>query len=234
MPHPPPASSAGAVTLPRVILLLSGAWFSFWACAPPSTLPAPIPMAKGSGVELGGGAVLSAVAGEDCRVPEDAVFDTGIVSGADCQRTIQALPDLAHWGTVPLTDQWAVGWQLSGGMATPGIAGGVMGRYDFTKSDRMLIGPQLELGIAWGSIGLPASVRVGDDLWLYTHPSFGYRMNGLARMPVGLGIPLGERLRLDVEAGFATPLMQATYTRFDSLSGVRTWTGVGLSTQVGR
>ncbi len=77
MPPSAPAQKQRAL-LPRMILLLSGSWIAFRACAPPSTLPAPVPMAKGDGVQLGGGAVVSLVKGEDCRVPEEAAFDTGL------------------------------------------------------------------------------------------------------------------------------------------------------------
>jgi len=231
--QPSPSSSIVSRTLPRVLMLMTGAWFSFWACAPPSTLPAPVPMAKGDPMQLGGGAVVSLVQGEDCRVPDNAAFDTGLYYVPECSPTVEPLADLTHWGTVALTDQWMVGWQAGVGVATPGLVGGAMGRYDFTKNKRMLIGPQLELGFAWGAIGLPASFQVGDKLWLYTHPSVGYRMNGLGRVPVGMALPIGDRLRLDLEAGYAIPYMQGAYTRYDSLTGGRAWFGAGLSTSVG-
>lgn len=232
-PAPTPPTSGGSRTGPRLLVLLCGAWFSFWACAPPSTLPAPIPMAKGGGIELGGAGVLSLASGEDCRIPEDAAFDTGRYYVPQCTDTVVPLGDIFHYGVVPLSDQWALGWQVGGGTGTPGLVGGAMARYDFTKNKRMLVGPQLELGVAWGSLGLPASFQVGDKVWLYTHPSVGYRMNGLGRVPVGVGLPIGDRLRLDVEAGYALPVMQGIYTRYESFEGGRTWIGAGLSTRVG-
>jgi len=118
-------------------------------------------------------------------------------------------------------------------MATPRLAGGAMVRYDFTRSKRMLIGPQLDLGMAWGAIGLPASLQVGEKIWLYTHPSIGYRLNGLGRLPVGVGISLRKRLRLDVEAGVGFPVTQGMYTRYDSFTGGRSWLAAGLSTRMG-
>ena len=217
----------------RFVALLAGAWISSWACAPPSTLPAPIPLAKGTGVELGAGVTVSLANGEDCRIAADAALDTRSPYTPTCTPTTLALPDIAHWGMVPVSDRWAVGWQLSAGAGTPGIAGGVAARYDFTRSERMLIGPQLEAGVAWGAIGLPASIRVGDRLWLYTHPSVGYRLNGLGRVPIGMGMPIGKRLRLDVEGGYAVPVMHGLYTRYDAVYGGRSWVSAGLSTRVG-
>jgi len=231
---PRPTESALSRGAARLLMLAAGAWLSLWACAPPSTLPAPIPLAKSDGVELGGGATVSLGLGEDCRVPEEVAFDTGIIYEPVCERTAVVFPDAAHWGVVPINDQWAVGWNVAVGLGTPGLVGGAMGRYDISKSDRFLIGPQLELGVAWGALGLPASMQVNDRLWLYTHPSVGYRMSGLARAPVGLGLEVGERMRLDMEAGFAVPMMRGTYTSYDSLTGTRTWLGVGLSSRLGR
>lgn len=228
------APLSSRVTLPRVLTLLGAAWVSLWACAPPSTLPAPVPLGKTDGLELGGGAVLSAPVGEDCRTDPGASWDTGIVLAAECSPTVEWLADVQHWGLVPLSDQLAVGWMVSGGVGTPGIAGGGVARYDFMKKDTVLIGLQGELGWAWGSIGVPVSGKLGERFWVYTHPSVGYRMNGLVRAPVGLGVELGDALRLDVEAGMGAPFMQGAYTRYESLGGVRPWVGAGVSGRLGR
>ena len=190
-------------------------------------------MAKGSGVELGGGATLSHAQGADCRIPADAALDTGTPYTPTCGASSVLLPDLTHWGMVPLSDRWALGWQVAAGAGSPGLAGGVVGRYDLSKRERLLIGPQVELGFAWGALGLPVSAQVGERVWLYAHPSVGYRINGLARVPVGLGVPIGKRLRLDLETGVAGPITSGIYTRYDGVTGLRTWFSVGLSTRVG-
>ena len=217
-----------------LLWLLVAAWTTVWACAPPSTLPAPIPMARGDGVLLGGGATVSLAAGEDCRVEDRAAFDSGLPYTPTCSTVLQPMADGASWGVVPLSDRWAMGWQLGAGRATPGITGGAMGRYDFTKSDRMLIGAQLELGAFWASVGVPASFELRDGLWLYTHPSVGLRLSGLGRIPVGVGVPLGTRLRLDMEGGVAYPFAEGLNSRYASVRSPRGWFGVGLSTTVGR
>lgn len=217
----------------RVVWVLSGVWMAVWACAPPSTLPAPIPMAKGDGVLLGGGATVSLVPGEDCRIEDAAAFDTGIAYTPTCASVIDPRMDGSTWGVVPLSNRWAVGWQLGAGTTTPGMSGGVMGRYDFSRSERLLIGPQVELGLAWAAVGLPASVQVGDRLWVYTHPSVGIRMSGVGRIPVGVGLPLGSRLRLDLEGGVAYPYTPDFGLDADFRQGPRGWFGVGLNTTVG-
>ena len=109
-----------------------------------------------------------------------------------------------------------------------------MGRYDFSRSERLLIGPQVEVGLAWAAVGLPASVQVRDRLWVYTHPSVGVRMSGVGRIPVGVGLPLGSRLRLDLEGGVAYPYTPDFGLDEDFRQGPRGWFGVGLNTTVGK
>ncbi|HCH62315.1 MAG: hypothetical protein CL927_14780 [Deltaproteobacteria bacterium] len=217
-----------------LLLLLSGVWLTFWACAPPSTLPAPIPMAKGDGVLLGSGASVSLATREDCRIDDAAAFDSGLPYTPTCSTALQPSADGAFWGVVPLSDRWAVGGQLTAGQATPGIAGGVMGRYDFTKNERMLIGAQVELGAFWMSVGVPASFQVRDRVWLYTHPSLGLRTSGPSRIPLGVGVPLGSRLRLDVEGGVAYSFVEEFSSRYASVRSPRGWFGFGLSTTLNR
>ncbi len=218
----------------RLFLVGATAWLSPWACAPPATLPAPIPHGKAEGIELGGGLTASGAFSEDCRTTQRVELGTELVGEPSCERTLVVLPDAMHWGVVPLNDQWAVGWQLGGGMGTPGLTGGAMGRLDLAKSDRRLIGPQLELGFAWVALGIPMSLQVNDKVWIYTHPSVGLRINGMARAPVGLALDVGKRLRLDMEGGLTTPVSGGLYTRYDSVYSSRVWFGMGLSGRLGR
>ena len=217
-----------------VVVLVVGLWLPLWSCAPPSTLPAPIPLSRSDGLELGGGAVVSTGLGEDCRLPDEVALDTGIMATPTCEPHVVTLPDIAHWGVLPITEQLAVGWNVSGGMGSPVFAGGAMGRYDLLAADRVLLGPQVEVGVAWASVGLPASMQVNDRLWVYTHPSVGFRIGGRARAPVGLSVEVGERMRLDMEAGLAVAMIRGTLTRYDAIDGPRAWMGVGLSSRLGR
>jgi len=210
-------------------MLAIAAWLSVWACAPPSTLPAPVPLGKANGVELGGGIAASGAFIEDCRTTESVELGSELVGEPSCERTLVVFPDAAHWGVLPLNDQWAVGWQLGGGLGTPRIAGGAMARLDLAKSERHLVGPQLELGFAWAALGIPASMQVKDKVWLYTHPSVGLRMSGMARAPIGLALDVGKRMRLDMEAGVTIPVSGGLHTRYDSVSSGRVWFGMGLS-----
>ena len=84
------------------------------------------------------------------------------------------------------------------------------------------------------AVGLPASLQVRDRLWVYTHPSVGIRMSGVGRIPVGVGLPLGSRLRLDLEGGVAYPYTSDFALDAAFRQGPRGWFGVGLNTIVGK
>lgn len=214
---------AGPV-LPRLLVLLASAWLAFWACAPPSTLPAPVPMAKGEGVALGGGAV-GGVAWERCEGPE--------AERGNCLPETVPTVDLQHWGMGALSDQWALGWTIGGGVGTPGIAGGGMVRFDALATKRALLGPQLEGGFAWWAVGLPMALEVKDGLWLTAHPSYGARAMASLRLPVGLGIALGERSRLDLEAGVGRSVPAPGLGSLVLIQPHRAWIGVGFTGTVG-
>ncbi len=212
----------------RMLTLGTASWIAFWACAPPATLPAPIPLGRNDGVELGIGAASSFVSRQDCRYDNGPV-DTANLSEPVCEVNPHVLPDMLHWGLFGVTDQVALGWRTSIGAGTPGIAAGAVARWDWTEGANSLVGPQLEVGIAWASLSFPVSYQVKERMWVYTQPSVGLRQNGTATLPIGLGLPLGRRLRLDIEGGIAGPFRPDALSVFDSYGSYRTWASAGIA-----
>ena len=167
----------------EIVCLIGAAHVVPWGCAPPTTLPPPVPMA------------------------EDATAMTGmaLVSGPGAARP----GALLLGGTEPEIDFTVWGHRkrhgglLLGGVMFAGttslLGAGLYARKSFNNSPDFLIGGQFSGGLLWASVGLPFSIRIHGDVWLYTHPTFGYRLATPLFLPLGLSMPAG-RGQISVEA----------------------------------
>ncbi len=202
-------------SIQRLLVLAATAWIACWACAPPTSLPAPVPLAKGDGFELGGGATGGLLFEKDCRTTRD---ESGATVSYTCDPVLGGTGDIQQWGMVAVNDRRTLGWVVNGGLGSrtyngdPGVSAGFVTRLDLAEAPHRLIGVQAELGWLWVSVGAPVSFQVRDDIWVYTHPSIGLRNPGYLRLPFGVGVGLNERLRLDIEAGASAPFEDAIAT----------------------
>ena len=149
----------------RLVTLAACAWFAFWACAPPTTMPPPIPFAKQASKELGG-----AVAGD---------LGMGGVGTAG---------QFWFYGGSNPRNRW--GGTLAGGYANLGydslgwLAGGVSYQR-IAKNERT--GFTVEAGFLYARVGVPLMMPLANrKTWLYTRPTVGLNMAGAFELPVGI------------------------------------------------
>lgn len=169
--------------LVRVPSTLAVAYFVFWGCAPVMSLPPPVPLPEGLRSQVGGGVSYSL--GSDGE-PANPNVPAGIDGQIWYLR--QALPNLDF------------GLQVYGG-ATSILGGGGLVRARFVQNERFNLGAQLSGGWLWLDVGLPVSVKLGNGTWVYTHPTFGYRGVGLARIPLGVSLEASPAFRVNLELG---------------------------------
>lgn len=207
MVHGQRATSSGILTL---IATLTG-------CAPPSSLPPPVPMGADQSLELGGAASLGGLISQ--RTQTDHL-------GNELSHTV-AEPAVGGqlWGDVDLGQRLRLGGTLFlEGYVDTGVAGGggLFARMRMDHSARSYVGLQVELGWAYGSAGLPVAYEVVDGIWVYTTPSLGFSYRGLLRLPAGFSLALSEQMLFSAELGMQTDLpapLQTDYLRGPVLSG---------------
>lgn len=181
--------------LARVCVGLCGAWFTLWACAPPSVVAPMVPMGQGEGWNLGG-----AMTGGVQLTTYDT-WDTGDVDvGAP-----QIVP--AFGGQI-----WAVKERERVDLgATLGVLGsdgeggphlGMVVRPRLIERENLILGLDLQYGFLWGSIGVPVAVRASERAWIYTEPSVGSRYTGICHVPVGVSYKVTDEARLHAEVEY--------------------------------
>lgn len=187
--------------------LLAGGLGVLCACAPPTSLPPPIPAAG----DLGLGAQLSG--GWGYRPGPAGEGDQGGVT------------DLSAWGLARL-DRWELGGVAFAGLSSQ-LGGGIFARLPLGGSPRWVVAPQVELGAAWGGLALPAAWSPRPGLWLHSQPALrlgatedqGFTPTVL--LPLGLGWERGERVIVLVEGGGRAALTGARCPDGASLSPYR-------------
>jgi hypothetical protein len=182
----------------RSLAMIAAAYFVFWACAPPTSLPPPVPMAADQAVEFGGAATGGAylTTSRSCPESQGCSPELDPTYGADAQL----------WLSTPVGDRGTLGALLFGGTTTV-IGGGGFGRVKLNSSPDSYIGLQGSAGWLWASVGVPLSVRVAGDTWLYTSPSVGFHFTGLVSLPVGVSVHLAEDVLLNAELNYTTDVM---------------------------
>jgi hypothetical protein len=108
------------------------------------------------------------------------------------------------WTTLRLTQ--ALDVSAITAFDTSGFALGGAAQLAFFRSSHLRLGGEVELGWLWAALALPVSVRLFDELRIYTAPRLGnwggYWAPGI---PVGLSVPLyaGFVLRAEVQMSWA-------------------------------
>lgn len=198
--------------LPKLIGLSAAAWFAAWACAPPTALAPPVPMAADQHREVGGTASGSALMHYRWDHGQRSLMVDG---GAGVNLW-------AMWNV----KQFDLGGTLGAEFVSPDLVGhaGFFARYRAMERENLVIAPQLGFGWSYASLALPVAVQARDDLWLYTAPELGFRLAGPVQVPVGVSVGLREDLLLNAEVGVIPGLSGLGY-----LDGTTVYGGVGLS-----
>lgn len=192
MSSPRPSSSPVRVLIAAATTLLC-AWFALWACAPGPSLRPPVTMGDGGGTEIGVGAGFRG----DWETPTDT---EALYEGTDVLLYADSF----------LSRRLSLGGYISAGSTSIVAAGGHLRGY-LTRPGPVNVTLDLELG--WLSAGLsaPMAVRLTPKgPWLYTAPGVTLRNSSVVRIPVGIAVPFGDRVRLDVEGMVGWPSLTAS------------------------
>ncbi|GDX78391.1 hypothetical protein LBMAG42_02020 [Deltaproteobacteria bacterium] len=159
----------------KVLAVGLSAYFALWACAPAASMRPP-------------------------TLDLDAPHEIGLAGVATTNNGATFAPDAQLWYEQRVGKKFSVGGTLFGG-ATGLVGVGALGRWHAVELDRFRLGVDFEGGFLYAAVGVPMAYRLLGDWWLYTSPSAGLRMNGLARLPVGTQFGIGEHVRISVEGG---------------------------------
>lgn len=166
------------------LTLLLGAWYAFWACAPPSSF-------RSMSVDLDRPSEFGA--GYTYAAP---------FPGADPGCELGLLG--CEGGGVQLWYQHRLGRRvtLGGnlfGAGPSGIGGGLLTRFHLVEAERFRFGTDVDVGFLWAGVSLPLAARVAPDLWVYTAPTVQVSNIQFARFPLGLGFGATESMWLHGE-----------------------------------
>lgn len=174
----------------RALTAITVVYHTLWACAPVTTLPPPLPMAKGD-TNIGGGLIGGAF---DLNAQTRSVDD------------LQGHINAQGWASVAVTDWLDAYWTGFLGSSSGGGTGAGL-HVDVLELERLSLGVQASGGFAYYAASLPVAVTVTDQLILYTNPGITHGTlfqpsTGRAQplVPIGLwwtsprGIGLGAEL----------------------------------------
>lgn len=160
----------------RALVLVPTSWavayFVFWACAPPSTLPPPLPMMAGARNQVGASFAMD--------MGLEATYDSTALQP-------QFLPNAQIWYQRALSERFSLQATAFGGYSS--IAGAGIGlRYLHIATPRLRLGTEAQLGWAWARLGMPFAVALGPraQWWFYTDPAVQLAMSGVVHVPLGL------------------------------------------------
>ncbi len=159
-------------------LLLAAAGLTLLACAPPSTMPPPVPMAKGTHMEVG--AATSVGYG----------FRPILEEGS----TTSATADVQIWGLFGVTKRFQVG--VTGFAGNSSAAGlGVLARYQLLRAPGSAVYFQADGGLGWARVGFPWSRRLRKDRWFTSSPMIQvwdvWSADTLMYLPIGMTYQMG-------------------------------------------
>ena len=182
--HPLRAPRESVDHMLRALTLLTCLYFALWACAPPSVVAPLVPFDPGHTKTLGGSVVGSLPLRSGNQVPSVAFW----VEEGD--------PDVQYLFSA------SASYLSHDDVGSLSVGGGIRRR--LVASDRLQVAVQIEGGVWWVSGSLPLSVCLGREVWLYTAPQVGKRMDHILYLPVGVSVGLGEHARthLYAEAGW--------------------------------
>lgn len=156
------------------------------ACAPPSSMPPPVPLAGDIGVGV------NASGGLGYHAPPSGDGGTGPI--IDLQGYAYSRLGQLEFGAVAYT-----------GLSSQ-LGGGLFGRRVMQRGG-LTLAPQLELGAAWAGAALPLAWSPKPQLWLTTQPGLRVLANPpetvlpQVSVPLGVAVQRGEHLTLTAELG---------------------------------
>lgn len=170
----------------QALTVAVSAYYALWACAPPSTFRA-MTLDLDHPNEFGLGA--SGVG----TIDDPAACWNGYLACSG--------PHAQLWYQHRFNQRFSFGGTVFVGQAS-GLGAGVQARLHWVELDRFRFGTDLEGGFLWGGVGLPVSVRLVDDLWLYSSPAIRANNFQTARLPLGLAWGVTDQFWLQGEAAY--------------------------------
>ncbi len=179
---------------------VSACYFAFWACAPTSTLPPPVPLADQPQAELYLDNAAAAGWSSWYRVPRDGVrvdYASLSLNAAEGYSKGNGLSfgGYQHTSLLARTD---------GGGSQLVVGGGGYLRYLPTLTERLAAGFLLQAGLIHAGVGVPLSLRLGQSVWVWTQPTVILEPKEgdtpCYRLPLGISVVMRDRRALTVQA----------------------------------
>ncbi|MDP2314212.1 MAG: hypothetical protein Q8P41_15015 [Pseudomonadota bacterium] len=189
------------------LTLLVSAYYALWACAPAATMR-PMTLDLDQPNEFG-----LAASGTDRLGTGDRGCSSEIFL---CEGGFNG----QLWYQHRFNERFSFGGTIFGGQ-TSFVGAGVQARLHWVELDRFRFGTDLEGGFLWAALGLPVSVRLVDDLWLYSNPSVGARFVQSARFPLGVAWGINEHIWVQGELAWGFDLIDTPVRPLES----DMWTG---------
>lgn len=171
----------------RLSCVVASAYYALWACAPAATMR-PMTLDLDTPDEFGIGAAATFPTDPTAACTNELFSCEGGFNGQ-------------LWYQHRFDERFSFGGTLFAGQ-TSIVGGGVIARFHWVEIDRLRFGTDLEAGFLWGAVGLPLSVRLVDDLWVYTNPSVGLRFVQPARFPLGVAWGVTDNVWLTAEGAW--------------------------------
>ncbi len=188
----PHISPRPARRLVQLLTVAVSAYYALWACAPAATMrPMTLDLDQPNEFGLAASGTSGMGDGRGCA---NELF--GCRGGFNGQL----------WYQHRFNERFSLGGTVFGGQ-TSLVGAGVLARLHWVELDRFRFGTDLEGGFLWGAVGLPVSVRLVDDLWLYSNPSVGARFYQSARFPLGLAWGVTDQFWIQGEAAWGFDLL---------------------------
>jgi hypothetical protein len=114
-----------------------------------------------------------------------------------------------------------VGLSFIGAFDSNAAAGGVAARWNALRSSRVAIGPEAELGFAWGAGSLGLALRTVGENWIYAAPRIGnLGFDWAFGVPAGLSLDLSHGFVLRAEAQLSWAEFKYYNRRLHLASGI--------------
>ncbi|MDP2306166.1 MAG: hypothetical protein Q8P18_09060 [Pseudomonadota bacterium] len=177
----------------QLLTVAASAYYALWACAPVATMR-PMTLDLDQPNEFG--------------LAVSATEPLGSI-GRGCS----FMPLLCEsgfngqlWYQHRFNQRFSLGGTIFGGQNSL-VGAGVQARLHWVELDRLRFGTDLEAGFLWGAVGFPVSVRLVDDLWIYSNPSVGARLVQSARFPLGVAWGITDQVWIQAEAAWGFDLI---------------------------
>jgi hypothetical protein len=103
------------------------------------------------------------------------------------------------WWTLRVDERWAL-TTLAAFDSSAAAAGAAL-RFDVVSGQRAALAVEVEGGVAWAGVGMPATLRIWRGAALYTAPRLGTWGSDITPfIPLGVSVPIARSLALRAEA----------------------------------